>query len=108
MTKIIELQRKSRSFNNFNIFGTDITLYKPGYVASKGMFTFNGQSSGYLTWELDENKKGVFDLKWLDMTVEEIMLSELKARRDSRQLEIESMQLEIEMIDKELAKYEKK
>lgn len=50
----------------------------------------------------------MFDLKWLDMTVEEIMLSELKARRDSRQLEIESMQLEIEMIDKELAKYEKK
>lgn len=38
---------------------------------------------------------------WDELEDEEVMLSELKARRDS-------MQLEIEMIDKELAKYEKK
>lgn len=38
---------------------------------------------------------------WDELEDEEIMLSELKARRDR-------MQLEIEMIDKELAKYEKK
>ena len=107
MTKIIELQRKSRSFTDFNIFGTDITLYKPGYVASKGLFTFNGQS-GYLTWELDENKKGVFDLKWLDMTVEEIILKELYGRKHTKETEMEIIQEEIEMIDKELAKYEKK
>lgn len=39
--------------------------------------------------------------EWDELEDEEIMLSELKARRDR-------MQLEIEMIDKELAKYEKK
>lgn len=106
--RIIELQRAGKSFGRkFNIFGDDLTLYKKDYIISKGLFTFNG-NSGYLRWTLDNTKSGVFYLKWLDMTVEEIMLKELYGRKHTKETEMEIIQEEIEMIDKELAKYEKK
>lgn len=106
--RIIELQRAGKSFSRkFNIFGDDLTLYKKEHIISKGLFTFNG-NSGYLRWSLDEIKSGVFYLKWLDMTVEEIMLKELYGRKHTKETEMEIIQEEIEMINKELTKYEKK
>lgn len=92
--RIIELQRAGKSFGcKFNIFGDDLTLYKKEYIISKGLFTFNG-NSGYL--------------KWLDMTVEEIMLKELYGRKHTKETELEIIQEEINCIDEEIKKYEKK
>jgi hypothetical protein len=106
--RIIELQRAGKSFSKkFNIFGDDLTLYKKEYIISKGLFTFNG-NSGYLRWTLDNTKSGVFYLKWLDMTVEEIMLKELYGRKHTKETEMEIIQEEINCIDEEIKKYEKK
>lgn len=106
--RIIELQRAGKSFGRkFNIFGDDLTLYKKEYIISKGLFTFNG-NSGYLRWTLDNTKSGVFYLKWLDMTVEEIMLKELYGRKHTKETELEIIQEEINCIDEEIKKYEKK
>ena len=106
--RIIELQRAGKSFSRkFNIFGDDLTLYKKEYIISKGLFTFNG-NSGYLRWTLDNTKSGVFYLKWLDMTVEEIMLKELYGRKHTKETEMEIIQEEINCIDEEIKKYEKK
>ena len=106
--RIIELQRAGKSFSKkFNIFGDDLTLYKKEYIISKGLFTFNG-NSGYLRWTLDNTKSGVFYLKWLDMTVEEIMLKELYGRKHTKETELEIIQEEINCIDEEIKKYEKK
>lgn len=106
--RIIELQRAGKSFGRkFNIFGDDLTLYKKEYIISKDLFTFNG-NSGYLRWTLDDTKSGVFYLKWLYMTVEEIMLKELYGRKHTKETELEIIQEEIRCIDEEIKKYEKK
>ena len=59
----------------------------------------------FLNWRLGGND-GVFLPEWFDMSLKEVMIKDLYARRLSVELEIENLQDKIQKIDREIKRYE--
>ena len=59
----------------------------------------------FLNWRLGANE-GVFLPEWFDMSLKEVMIKDLYARRLSVELEIELLQDKIQKIDREIKRYE--
>ena len=105
VNKLLEFQEGLKSYNKeFNIFGDDITDYDKYYVIQH-IFINRAGYSKYFTWKLS-NKEGVFLPEWFDMSLKEVMIKDLYARKLSVELEIELLQDKIQKIDREIKRYE--
>lgn len=105
VNKLLEFQEGLKLYNReFNIFGDDITDYDKDYVIQHIFINRAGYSKCF-TWKLS-NKEGVFLPEWFDMSLKEVMIKDLYARRLSVELEIENLQDKIQKIDREIKRYE--
>ena len=105
VNKLLEFQEGLKLYNReFNIFGDDITDYDKDYVIQHIFINRAGYSKCF-TWKLS-NKEGVFLPEWFDMSLKEVMIKDLYARKLSVELEIELLQDKIQKIDREIKRYE--
>lgn len=105
VNKLLEFQEGLKSYNKeFNIFGDDITDYDKDYILQHIVINRVGVSK-YLEWKL-YNREGIFLPEWFDMSLKEVMIKDLYARKLSVELEIELLQDKIQKIDREIKRYE--
>jgi len=105
VNKLLEFQEGLKSYNKeFNIFGDDITDYDKDYSLQYIVINRVGVSK-YLEWKL-YNREGIFLPEWFDMSLKEVMIKDLYARKLSVELEIELLQDKIQKIDREIKRYE--
>ena len=105
VNKLLEFQEGLKSYNKeFNIFGDDITDYDKDYILQHIVIDRVGVSK-YLEWKL-YNREGIFLPEWFDMSLKEVMIKDLYARKLSVELEIELLQDKIQKIDREIKRYE--
>lgn len=105
VNKLLEFQEGLKLYNReFNIFGDDITDYDKDYILQHIVINRVGVSK-YLEWKL-YNREGIFLPEWFDMSLKEVMIKDLYARKLSVELEIELLQDKIQKIDREIKRYE--
>lgn len=105
VNKLLEFQEGLKSYNKeFNIFGDDITDYDKDYILQHIVINMVDYLK-FLNWRLGANE-GVFLPEWFDMSLKEVMIKDLYARRLSVELEIELLQDKIQKIDREIKRYE--
>lgn len=105
VNKLLEFQEGLKSYNKeFNIFGDDITDYDKDYILQHIVINKVGVSK-YLEWKL-YNREGIFLPEWFDMSLKEVMIKDLYARKLSVELEMELLQDKIQKIDREIKRYE--
>lgn len=105
VNKLLEFQEGLKSYNKeFNIFGDDITDYDKDYILQHIVINMVDYLK-FLNWRLGGND-GVFLPEWFDMSLKEVMIKDLYARRLSVELEIELLQDKIQKIDREIKRYE--
>jgi hypothetical protein len=105
VNKLLEFQEGLKSYNKeFNIFGDDITNYDKDYILQHIVINMADYLK-FLNWRLGGND-GVFLPEWFDMSLKEVMIKDLYARRLSVELEIENLQDKIQKIDREIKRYE--
>ena len=105
VNKLLEFQEGLKSYNKeFNIFGDDITDYDKDYILQHIVINKVGVSK-YLEWKL-YNREGIFLPEWFNMSLKEVMIKDLYARKLSVELEIELLQDKIQKIDREIKRYE--
>ena len=105
VNKLLEFQEGLKSYNKeFNIFGDDITDYDKDYILQHIVINMADYLK-FLNWRLGGND-GVFLPEWFDMSLKEVMIKDLYARRLSVELEIELLQDKIQKIDREIKRYE--
>ena len=105
VNKLLEFQEGLKSYNKeFNIFGDDITDYNKDYILQHIVINMVDYLK-FLNWRLGGND-GVFLPEWFDMSLKEVMIKDLYARRLSVELEIELLQDKIQKIDREIKRYE--
>lgn len=105
VNKLLEFQEGLKSYNKeFNIFGDDITDYDKDYILQHIVINMVDYLK-FLNWRLGGND-GVFLPEWFDMSLKEVMIKDLYARRLSVELEIENLQDKIQKIDREIKRYE--
>lgn len=105
VNKLLEFQEGLKSYNKeFNIFGDDITNYDKDYILQHIVINMADYLK-FLNWRLGGND-GVFLPEWFDMSLKEVMIKDLYARRLSVELEIELLQDKIQKIDREIKRYE--
>ena len=105
VNKLLEFQEGLKSYNKeFNIFGDDITNYDKDYILQHIVINMADYLK-FLNWRLGANE-GVFLPEWFDMSLKEVMIKDLYARRLSVELEIENLQDKIQKIDREIKRYE--
>ena len=105
VNKLLEFQEGLKSYNKeFNIFGDDITNYDKDYILQHIVINMADYLK-FLNWRLGANE-GVFLPEWFDMSLKEVMIKDLYARKLSVELEIELLQDKIQKIDREIKRYE--
>lgn len=105
VNKLLEFQEGLKSYNKeFNIFGDDITDYDKDYILQHIVINMVDYLK-FLNWRLGGND-GIFLPEWFDMSLKEVMIKDLYARRLSVELEIELLQDKIQKIDREIKRYE--
>lgn len=105
VNKLLEFQEGLKSYNKeFNIFGDDITDYDKDYILQHIVINRVGVSK-YLEWKL-YNREGIFLPEWFNMSLKEVMIKDLYARKLSVELEMELLQDKIQKIDREIKRYE--
>ena len=105
VNKLLEFQEEIKSYNKeFNVFGDDITNYDKDYILQHIIINRVGYLK-YLNWIL-ENNYGIFLPEWFDMSIGEIMIKDLYARKLGKELEIEILEDEINKINREIKRYE--
>ena len=103
--KLLEFQEGLKSYNiEYNIFGDNITDIDRDYVIQHIVISRLGHSK-YLNWRL-EHRNGIFLPEWFNMSLKEVMIKDLYARKLSVELEIELLQDKIQKIDREIKRYE--